>query len=223
MDKHTAYFNILNALPATGCVVCRLGHNVEVNYIKDVLYSKTTSVRTRAELREARGFCITHARQLDQIGHALGLSLIYQDILITLQDVLQQHCPQRTPSRRAKRQLANALAPQAECPACAYRAGLEQVYVETLLDHVVEQEFVAEVRAADPLCLNHFRHAIEESPSLRQLHALCDSQLAHWERLIAELGEFVRKNDYRFHDEVIGPEGTAWLCAIDAIAGTRTF
>jgi hypothetical protein len=223
LDKHTAYFDILNALPAPGCVICRLGHGVEVNYIKDVLYSKTTSVRTRAELREARGFCITHARQLDQIGHALGLSLIYQDILITLQEVLQAQCPQRPPSRRARSQLADALAPQDECPACAYRAELEQVYVETILEHVIDQEFVPKVRAADPLCLNHFRRAIEESSSLQQLCALRDSQLAHWERLIAELGEFIRKNDYRFHAEAIGSEGTAWLRAIDAIAGTRTF
>jgi hypothetical protein len=44
-------------------------------------------------------------------------------------------------------------------------------------------------------------------------------QLAHWESLIAELSEFVRKNDYRFQHEPVGREGSAWLRAVDAVSG----
>jgi hypothetical protein len=223
LDKHTAYFNVLDALPQPGCALCRLGHEVEVKYIEDVLYSKTTSINTRAEWRQSRGLCIDHVRQLDQIGHALGVSLIYQDITLTLKELLERMSPQQAIRRRGKRRLLEMLAPRAKCPACAYRATLEAVYIETLLDHLGDGEFVAGLREADPLCLAHFRHAIEVVSDGESFRILRDVQIEHWEGLIAELGEFIRKNDHRFQHEAVGREGTAWFRALDAIAGTRKF
>ena len=129
MDKHTAYYNLLDGLPQHGCVVCRLGHAVEIKYVEDVLYSKTTAIETREEWREARGLCLYHARQLDQIGHALGVSLIYQDILLTLKELLERPSSQQAIRRRGKKSLGDGLSPQAACPACAYRASLEDVYL----------------------------------------------------------------------------------------------
>jgi hypothetical protein len=223
LDKHTAYFNILAALPQQGCVICRLGHDVEISYIKDMLYSKTTSIKTRAEMREARGFCMTHARQLDDIGHALDLSIIYQDILMTLSQALKGPSPRKATSRRGKGQLSSALGAQRECPVCTYRQEMIDVYIETFVDHLIDAEFVAKIRVAAPLCLAHLRQAIEDLSTAEQFRTLRDIQLAHWDRLIVELGEFVRKNDHRYCDEPVGQEGTAWLRAIDAVAGTRKF
>jgi hypothetical protein len=221
LDKHTAYYNILGALPQPGCVVCRLGHAVEVKYIEDVLYSKTTAIETRAEWRDARGLCLPHARQLDEIGHALGVSLIYQDILLTLRQILDKPSRQQAVRRRGRKALAEHLAPQIQCPACACRASLEAVYVEVWLDHILEPAFLEQVQAGDPLCLPHLRQAVRQVSDSVRFGQLRESQSAHWERLIAELGEFVRKNDYRFQHEQVGREGSAWVRAVDAIAGTR--
>jgi hypothetical protein len=219
LDKHTAYYNLLEALPEPGCVVCRLGRAVEVKYIKDVLYSKTTAIETRAEWRDARGLCLPHARQLDQIGHALGVSLFYQDILLTLRDLLQAPSRQQAVGRRGKKMLLKALSPQIECPACAYRASLEAVYIEVWLDHILEPAFLEAVRTAAPLCLAHLQEAILKVADSERFETLREAQVAHWEALIAELGEFVRKNDYRFQHEPVGREGSAWLRAVKAIAG----
>ena len=219
MDKHTAYFNILDALPRSGCIVCGLGHDVEVKYIRDVLYSQTTSVETRAEWRKARGLCLFHARQLDKIGHALGVSIFYQDITLTLKELLEQPSPQRAANRRGRRRLSGALAPEIACPACTHRDTLETVYIETLLDHLEDPAFVDKLRVADPLCVVHLRSAIEAVPDARRFQTLRDIQIAHWEGLIAELGEFIRKHDHRFQDEAVGREGSAWLRTLDAIAG----
>jgi hypothetical protein len=220
LDKHTAYYNLLDALPQHGCVVCRLGHAVEIKYVEDVLYSKTTAIETREEWREARGLCAYHARQLDQIGHSLGVSLIYQDILLTLKELLERPSSQQAVRRRGKRSLVDGLSPQAACPACAYRASLEDVYIEVWLDRILEPDFREKVTAADPLCLPHFRRAVIQVCDSERFGRLRESQAAHWERLIAELGEFVRKNDYRYQNESVGREGSAWLRAVDAVAGT---
>ena len=173
MDKHTAYYNLLEALPQPGCVVCRLGHAVEVKYIEDVLYSKTTAIETRAEWRDARGLCLYHARQLDQIGHALGVSLFYQDILLTVRDLLEKPSRQQAVRRRGKKALVEALSPQIECPACAYRASLEAVYIEVWLDHILEPAFLESVQAADPLCLAHLRQAIRPGRRIRSVLRRC--------------------------------------------------
>jgi hypothetical protein len=223
LDKHTAYHNLLEALPRPGCAVCRLGHAVEVKYIEDVLYSKTTAIETRAEWRDARGLCLYHARQLDQIGHALGVSLFYQDILLTVKELLEKPSRQRSYRRRGKRALVEALSPQLECPACAYRDSLEAVYIEVWLDHLPEPEFYEAVESADPLCLPHMRQSILQVPGAERFERLRRVQLAHWEALIAELGEYVRKNDYRFQHEAVGREGSAWLRAVDAVAGQTDF
>ena len=223
MDKHTAYFNILDALPRDGCVLCRLAHDVEVRFIKDVLYSKTTAVEMRGELREARGFCMAHAMQLGEIGHALDLSIIYQDVLMTLQQALESPSRRQATSRRGKSNLSETLGPQGPCPACAHRAELTDVYVETFLDHLVDPEFIAKVRATAPLCLSHYRQAIEKGSTADVFETLREIQVAHWEHLIIELGEFVRKHDHRFRHEPVGTEGTAWIRAIDAIVGTRSW
>jgi len=219
LDKHTAYFNLRDALPQPGCVVCRLGRDVETKYIEDVLYSKTTAIETRAEWREARGLCLYHARQLDQIGHALGVSLFYQDILMTLRELLAKPSRGQAVRRLGKKALVETLSPQVECPACAYRDTLEAVYIEVWLDHLLDPDYLEQVRAADPLCLPHLRQAIRQVADAPRFAQLRQVQLEHWEALIAELGEFVRKNDYRFQHEEVGREGSAWLRAVDAVAG----
>jgi len=48
-----------------------------------------------------------------------------------------------------------------------------------------------------------------------------NAQRRIWERLLAQLSEFIRKNDYRFRDEPVGEEGDAWLRAIAALAGAQ--
>jgi hypothetical protein len=196
-----------------------LGHAVEVKYIEGVLYSKTTAIETRAEWRDARGLCLCHARQLDQIGHALGVSLFYQDILLTVKGLLEKPTRGQFARRRGKRALVKALSPQVECPACAYRDSLEAVYIEVWLDHLVEAEFYEAVKSADPLCLPHLRQSIRQVSGAERFERLRRVQLAHWESLIAELSEFVRKNDYRFQHEPVGREGSAWLRAVDAVSG----
>jgi hypothetical protein len=53
----------------------------------------------------------------------------------------------------------------------------------------------------------------------RVLDALLHAQRTVWERLRYQLGEVIRKNDHRFHDEPWGEEADAWLRVIEALVG----
>jgi hypothetical protein len=51
--------------------------------------------------------------------------------------------------------------------------------------------------------------------------ALVEAQRAIWQRLVDELGEAIRKSDYRFYGELLSNEGHAWRRAIAALGGNR--
>ncbi|HXW00013.1 MAG TPA: hypothetical protein VEC93_16455, partial [Anaerolineae bacterium] len=65
----------------------------------------------------------------------------------------------------------------------------------------------------------HFRLALAQIADQETFTTLVESQKAIWQRLSAELSEFIRKKDHRFQNESFGPEGDAWLRAIEAVVG----
>ena len=40
-----------------------------------------------------------------------------------------------------------------------------------------------------------------------------------WKRLLGELDEFIRKQDYRFREEPIGSERDSWIRAVALVSG----
>jgi len=119
--------------------------------------------------------------------------------------------------------LVARLAPQAMCPACKQAEIMERIYLDTLLNTLLGDEgLLAAYESSDGLCLPHFRQALAQVRDEVVFEALINAQRAIWERLAADLGEFIRKNDYRFRDEPLGEEGDAWLRAIAALAGGRS-
>ncbi|MBN1920116.1 MAG: hypothetical protein JW892_02630, partial [Anaerolineae bacterium] len=85
---------------------------------------------------------------------------------------------------------------------------------------------VAEVCAAliqgGGLCLPHLRLTLQASGPAAGYRALLTAQREAWSALMAELDEFIRKNDYRFQHEPMGDERDAWLRALDALVGVSS-
>ncbi len=69
------------------------------------------------------------------------------------------------------------------------------------------------------LCLPHLRLALQASGPAAGYQALLAAQREAWSALMAELDEFIRKNDYRFQHEPMGDERDSWLRALDALLG----
>ena len=69
------------------------------------------------------------------------------------------------------------------------------------------------------VCLPHLVRAVECHPSHPALIPLIAAQRGKYASLIAELGEFCRKHDYRFSREAWGLESDAWQRAIEVLAG----
>jgi hypothetical protein len=219
-DKDTLYFELLDALQAGGCALCRLTRKASESYINALLYEGVVDVPIRDELRNARGPCYRHAWQMaDKRGSVLGTALIYRDVVNTLAKALQQDATAQRRWRGYREALARRLAPSAGCPACNLEQDAEQRAAKTLLKHLDAAEVAAAYAAAGGLCLPHFQvvlsHASEESARV----------LAQWQeaslcRLRAELDELIRKHDYRFRGEpTTEEEAVSWRRAVAAAVG----
>lgn len=220
-EKDVLYHELLEALQAEGCAVCRLARRASDSYLRALIYEGVTDVKLREALRDARGLCDRHGWRLaGQRGAVLGTAIIYRDVVNTLVKALEANAdlPSRL-FRRGQPELSRALASSAECPACALEQDAEQRSVKILLNHVSDTVIAETYRQTGGLCLPHFQLALSHA-SQATLKTLTGWQAEVWRQLRGELDELIRKHDYRFRSEpMTEAEEDAWRRAVAALVG----
>lgn len=229
VGKHTSYHELRGALAQEGCALCRLVRQAIHRYLDHLLYENVNDPGVHDGFRRARGFCNLHAWQLYEEHDALGTALLYRDVL---QDVAEHLTGPVVPGappgiwqrlRQIGRPAGRAaalgdLTPRQPCPACLVRESTEQIYGQTLLAHLADPEVRADLAHSDGLCLPHLRQAVEMADRTEAAELIALQQEA-WARLLGELGEFIRKQDYRFRDEPVGTEGDSWIRTVALVSG----
>lgn len=228
MIKHTPYFELLEAQRMAGCSICRLTQRHVERYLDALLYEAVLDEGLRERLRRSRGFCQEHAAMLRaKPGRSLGIALIYASVLeeiVRRLEALEQPRLKRAPYGRLRRAkvghpLEEALAAEAPCPACQVRDQAARDYLAQLVAALEEEAFREAYAAGDGLCLAHLTQAVALSHDEKALERLLQPQLERYHRLLEEVDEFIRKADYRFREEALGPEGDVWLRVLNAFAG----
>ncbi|MCC6627079.1 MAG: hypothetical protein IT340_06715 [Chloroflexi bacterium] len=213
------------------CPVCALVGRAVRGHLVAYAVEGVNDLAIRGRLRASRGYCARHATIFwQEVRHQLGVALIYQDVVINLIRALEAVDPTAAspldrlmtslgaPRARAAAD-ADALAPQATCPACDAEADAERRVTAELLHQLRLTDFLAAYDAGPGLCLPHFRRALADARHNEQITALVQTQLRVWRALHADLTEYIRLQDYRFRDEPRGPEQVAPGQAIESIAG----
>lgn len=104
------------------------------------------------------------------------------------------------------------------CPVEVWSAHVEVGWVRALAGKMALPELQAAFRNSSGLCLPHLILALSFSaPAQGQLLAQMEAERVR--DLAAELGEFVRKHDYRFRDEPRGREATSPWRAVGLMVG----
>lgn len=238
LDKLEAvphYHDIRQALDQPGCPFCRLMTERADRFLDGVLWELVNDPKVRSELNQARGYCQPHGWLLVRKGSALGIAILMQDVINTLVQVAEAAPPggraesvlqtlrrslDRDRASQGSSSLVAELSPQRPCPACEHVESTERACADALVKHfggsgALEQPY----RASDGLCLPHFRRVLAHAPSGGTAGSLVSAQLEIWQRLRAELGEFIRKNDVRFRSESFGDERDSWRRALEAVSG----
>jgi Family of unknown function (DUF6062) len=224
--RDRTYDLLCAALAKPGCALCRLERDHLQRYLDGFMYEDVTDVDLRAKMRDAQGFCREHAAQAIRVRDSLGLAIIYQDILSSVDKEMKRAGVQPLAARgmlrrkaAAGQSVARRITAQRSCPACAVRDEITEVCLRTLVASVHDNEIGATFQASDGLCLPHLRQALVLASNSSVVDALVSRQSQVISRLNSELAEFIRKHDHRFRHEQMCGEKDSWKRAIDMAVG----
>ncbi|GAB4442934.1 MAG: hypothetical protein Kow00120_12070 [Anaerolineae bacterium] len=231
--KPISYYDLIEMFPKPGCVVCNLLLRDARRLLDATLYELVNDADTQRAFRGRRGLCNTHSWQLKHfMGYSLGIATLYRTSITEVLNIIEQSPVDAgntsnlarflgSDAESGLRSLADALEPTEPCMVCAMLAKAEADYVWTLCQHLTDARIEAAYRESSGLCLPHFQQFLRAvSDPARARHCIA-IQRAIWSRLRADLEEFIAKNDYRRHDEPMGPEGDSWSRAIASLAGGK--
>lgn len=206
------YQELQEMLKQPGCPICHVGRKVARSQLDALLYDSVTDKDSRDKLAGSMGFCGAHSRDLLTFpGERLGATIIEWALLREAQRRLQNSSPAAGSSWRQRlrgQAAASSLAADDPCPVCVNQAKLEARSLEELLEHLVE-DLDTPLRAAGGLCWPHLEQAMRSASQASVHSALVTLHDQVWQGLIDQMGEFIRKRDYRYSQETISDAETA--------------
>lgn len=187
------------------CAICLLVDRSLYRGLRAWFAEFVNDPELRVRLRRSRGFCREHLTHLMQCGDALGVAILYADLV---DEALQRTEP--SPRRLWPRGEGRG---SVVCPCCEAEAEAEQRYASALGAALGDRDVWRELEESSGLCCRHVDATVgfanrEAASRLRTHHA------DRLRRLSEELTEFIRKNDYRFRSEPWGSERDSWRRAV---------
>lgn len=230
-----SYHEVIEACDQPGCPICRIGSRAAERYLAGLIYDSVNDVPTRAGLRESLGFCHEHTWRAPEAGESapLGIAFIYRDVINTLRKRLTavtfaaagptiwQQLKGAAGVAGENPSVAKHLNATAVCPACARRTEMEGLAIAAVLDALTQNDprLLAKLQETEAICLPHLRQALHQATSQTAFDHMVRLTEEKMSALIAELDEFIRKNDYRFQDEGFNEEADSWRRGLRLVAG----
>jgi hypothetical protein len=213
MTKTKLYHDLHAACRQPGCPVCTVVQDGVARYLDAIFYEQVNDIPLRKKLRDARGLCNDHAWIAADVlrGNALGLAIVYNDVMKTVLEELAN----QTPRRRVTLKVSGT------CPACAWRDEITVDAISVMAEYIKDPDLLAEFKKSNGLCLFHLKAIFEKINDVESREVLLSLQKGRWQSLQLELEEFIRKNDYRFQKEGFGDERDSWRRAVWSIAGNN--
>lgn len=193
LDRHSAFFNLQEALPEPGCPLCRLKKRWTDSFLETILYESVNDKFFRSRLAKSEGFCHTHAWRIVECNSALGGAILFKDAL------------DRLLSRIGEKKITKVkgLTP---CLLCENELEAESRYLNVMAAALAEDSaFHSLFQASDGLCFPHLELLLEQlSPKVRP--GILALHREKYGRLSAGIGAFIEKFDYRNQDRVFTEE-----------------
>jgi hypothetical protein len=208
MEKHTAYYNLIEQLSREGCPVCEQVLESLTSFLDSYLYEGVNDRDNWNHLVASDGYCPRHCSMMEGFSDGLAVSLFYGHLY-------KERLKGLGKSEKRGLFASKKIEP---CPACTYEAEIESTQVLLFTQAMGESDFREAYEKNDGLCLLHTRQACAlAGDHVEPLKVLAQKKLGP---VIAELDEYVRKSDHR-NTEKMGAEGAAWKQALRKFYGIR--
>lgn len=215
------YRDLLADLRHPGCPACRGGNRAAWGLIDSILWESVNDPGTRIRLRASHGFCRDHfymaAKVASSAAGGVGMAILVEDFLRQIESEAEM----AVAGRSSKRRQGTALTPTAGCMACGTAIRVSVNYLRLLARSELDDELGLAIRQPGRgICLPHLALGIRRTNDPADRRRL----LAHFkhgsQELRGELSEFIRKHDYRYHDEeMTDAERDAWPRAVARLVG----
>ena len=228
MPKPPRNLRLDEALAIPGCPVCRMVVQRIAQTLESIQDELVLDPAYREQVDAAWGFCNVHARQWLEEAQPLSTAIIYEAVLGRVTRELERlspgrlglsgHLRSRLPGSRGGKECA-VLVEARVCPLCLAREEQERQIIAHLLEELRSEPFRERYLASDGLCVAHVNLALCSGPDAAALEAVRARMLQTHEALRRQLREVIRKHDYRYRDEVAGPEWNAVEQVVRHVAG----
>jgi len=230
-EKWIDYFDLKDALKIPGCPLCQRTKELSLKFLDNLFYERVTDVWTRVGLRKAKGFCNWHAWMSVSLPFSnSGIAIIYKDLLDAEIGGLSKWVRRKSFSnkrmdfsrlRKRSDPFFSFWENKAPCPICKSIEEHERMAMGVLLDFIDEEAFCQEFEKSSGVCLRHLVQIMQTFSEHPNLKFLIEKQLQKYQSLSDELGEFIRKLDYRFSKEPKGSEADSWRRVLEQFSGQK--
>ena len=219
-DKHTPYFELLEAIREAGCPICRLAIRSGDRFLETYSYEHVNDIEIRDLVRAAKGFCHNHTWRLFHEHSPLGTALTYYDILGEAAQQIGTAKDQQGFLSSLAGRVRKALTPQGTCLGCDAQGNAEQRHLGLLLETLRgDREAQETYGSSDGLCLLHLRAALRTRPSRSATDILLRVQEKRIAAVREQMSEIVRKADYRVKDRVTPEDIESLPAALAQVVG----
>jgi len=202
-SKHLAYYAVLEALAQPGCFLCTLIADGTRRYLRFLLNEFVNDPGFREKWRASRGFCHRHSWMMADAPEALGLGILYLDLVKLYGKELLER-----PSGMA-------------CPVCAVEERELAGHLSAIVGHWPEQQLQDVFEKSDGLCGPHFRASMRVIADEGPREAIRRVSTRGMAELQSRLTQLIESFDYRnpaAEDEAVR---RAWQSAIERMVGAR--
>ncbi|MBI4528908.1 MAG: hypothetical protein HY695_34355 [Deltaproteobacteria bacterium] len=229
MNKGRSYFEFLDQFKRAGCPMCSFLVKDSHGFLDHLLYESVLDVPIRMELMQSFGFCSWHTWQLPALPSICspdtGYSIFASDLLrkfaylsSSVEEGIGKKRTLKSFLAKSRRRWLSRVKQKA-CPACRHVSQFETYHLKELLEFIGDEEFLEAYKASSGICLPHFFLVQERYSGHGNFPLLLEAQRAMAQSLRNTLEEFIRKQDYRFRDEITSTEARAWRVAMEFVAG----
>jgi hypothetical protein len=202
-ERHTTFFNLMDAMSEKGCPLCRLVAKAEHDALDALLYENVNDPGMREAMSASLGFCPAHAELATHMSDAFGIALIYEALC-----------------REAAGRITGGLALEAAkpCLICQAAVDAEDRSMAEFCLRMGEPDFRERFLASEGFCLPHFQKVCTLIRDKATGGIVRDHEAATLLALADELRVFIDKHDYK-KPATFGAEASAWLRALEKFSG----
>jgi GTP-binding protein EngB required for normal cell division len=202
------------------CPICVVQSKTVFDFFAHWQYAVSTHEDSRRAFCAARGFCLVHTWQFQQIASPQGISQSYAPLVENAVAELRLLVGQ-TPQVGAA-QLDTLLPTSESCPACRLLRQTSQTQISRFIALMMTPEGQERYRRSLGLCLPHLQAALLSSPSQALTDFLLREQADRLEEISEDMHSYVLKRDALRRGLLNTNEEKAWLRALLQLVGERT-